>query len=82
VAIKGAASLEVERRLDSPSVSDAKPYRYRLKPGEAETMRLTPAMSRVVDLSVASQAELNQVNVAKSIERTQVHPRCTLRERS
>ena len=61
------------------AVADAKPFRYRLKPGEAEALRLSPAMSRVVDLSNASQAELNQVEAASYIARTQVRsPRSRL----
>jgi len=54
-------------------MADPKPLRYRLKVGEAATMDLTPAMSRVVDIVNASQSEVNQYDLARAVEKSQRH---------
>ena len=66
------AQQDVAFDLSSVFLSVPKPFRYRLKPGEAEELKLSPAMMRAVDLVNASQSELNEIEKSKAIAEVQV----------
>merc|ERR1712070_1192618 len=59
----------------SPSVTDAhnRPFRFKLRKGEAEQLHLSPAMRRIVDLVNASQAEINDVKLRETLAEYQRH---------
>lgn len=70
---RGTSSDDEEVPVFVNPIPDPKPLLFGLKPGEAETLDLSPAMMRVVDVVNGSQAQLEQLKRRQVTEDFQRH---------